>query len=1279
MLINATFRSNKTEVLSQYYANLVNSGVSTDKILVLCLNSNKKQSFIKSVEERISAVNIGKYNIYTFQGLCYNAVLDNWVLIENGIKSIKPSIMPNLCGLELSERLLLNSFGKDDFKDYFSKMNLLHQMFKRMQLIVFNGLSDLEIEKRSQIAGESFADDAMKVYNNFRRMTLKYSCFDYLRQIAILPYIYNNTDYFSGIEYLILDDADEITFAEWSFVKSLRKNLKDWCIAYDSCGSSRIGYLSAYKNVVNEIEQVFGEKAKSLNVVDLPTKNAQKVYKNILDDRRTFLNNFTIDFTVNRPDMLDLAFSNIKNLLKKGVKPSDILVISPIADEMLKSFAERFLGLDIKYEFVSGSRKLKDVAFLKNIFTVLKFLHKGWNIKIEAFEFRNLFFDCLNIPMKYSKKAVNLCVDENYLVPAEFEREIFQKKYDEFLFFIENSFESKMSFSSELLKIFDYFAKADIDKEDLKYFNFLLKQVRSFEKAFGELDEDMRKNLVMQLENSIMSDNPPSVEEICPEAIIFSTPQKVIDFEIKRKYHIWLDISSDLWLMRDVGVLYNAWVFSADFDGKTFGAEDNISFSKEKNARVLRKLLLCCDGDIFAYYSKYDSAGRENIGVMNKFFGESVDKSKSKKRFEIIPRDDQKEVLNYKGGKAAVNAVPGAGKTTVLTALLIKLMSNGVKPSNILVLTYMESAAANIREKICQAFPDSDEIPEISTIHGLAFRIIKENNNYVKLNLSDNIEVADDNTRQKLLMEALVEQGLDYKEYSDYQSGISAVKLSPDGILPLENQKNLKSFASIYSMYEKKLKSLGMIDYDDMLRYATELVDTHKDIRNFYAEQYHFVIEDEAQDSSELQQKLLLLLSSKYNNLLRIGDINQAITSSFTDSDPKCFKKFFEKSNQMVMKSSQRSSIQIQKLANDLIDYSKTQEDLKNTFFDSKLTPTKNNPVTDKSPEFAVFEDVCEEQFFVLNKIREEYKSGGKNSIGILLRNNSQILYWREFLAKNGLTVTVRSDILGQKNVFKVIFSFLKFLQTPFANQRVLELMKTFNECKIMKFSDDDFDVISCLKEPFISSRSVDFSENLSRLWWEIVFCEELMYVSLEEAALKVGLRYFTLKNEKSNVYVVSLIIKNLSTLYASREMVLEKLSDVAKRPVGSSYRFFEDEDDKGKNIGSVSLLTVHKSKGDEFDIVFMPEVNQDNYSLDINKIKVKSSLAEKIKELRKGYENRTTEQIKKETAEETLRLLYVGFTRAKKELYITCSKKDKFNRTKTPSELFDVFGKDIV
>ena len=407
--------------------------------------------------------------------------------------------------------------------------------------------------------------------------------------------------------------------------------------------------------------------------------------------------------------------------------------------------------------------------------------------------------------------------------------------------------------------------------------------------------------------------------------------------------------------------------------------------------------------------------------------------------------------------------------------------------------------------------------------------------------------------------------------------------------------------------------------------------------------------------------------------MLRIVDINQAITSSFTDSDPKCFKKYFENSVQMVMKTSQRSAVQIQVLANNLIDFSKTQDFLKDTFFESKLTPTGKNPETDKVPSFKVFDNLNEEKFFILNKIKDNIKSGEKSSVAVLLRNNYQIADWAKFLSENGLSVTLRSDILEQKTVFRVIAAFLDYLQTPFSNQCVQRLMKTFNDCKIIKFSDADFDFVKKLEKPFILSDLEGVNECLTRLWWELQFNNDLSYMPLDEAVVRIGLRYFSTQNEKANIFLISTIVKRLAITYSLQETVLEKLWQIAKRPIGSSFKFFDEEDEQ--NECSVRLMTLHKSKGDEFDMVFIPELSEENYSLTPEKIKIKSTFVEEVKKLRNGYKNRTIYDMKKEIAEETLRLLYVGITRAKKELYISCSNKNKYSKKQTPSVIFSKVG----
>ena len=373
------------------------------------------------------------------------------------------------------------------------------------------------------------------------------------------------------------------------------------------------------------------------------------------------------------------------------------------------------------------------------------------------------------------------------------------------------------------------------------------------------------------------------------------------------------------------------------------------------------------------------------------------------------------------------------------------------------------------------------------------------------------------------------------------------------------------------------------------------------------------------------------------------------------------------------MKTSQRSAVQIQTLANKLIDFSKTDDFLKDTFFESKLTPTGKNPIVDKSPSFKVFDGLNEEKFFVLNKIKESIKNGENYSMAVLLRNNYQIADWANFLSENGLSVTLRSDILEQKTVFKVIAGFLEYLQTPFSNQCTQKLMKIFNDCEIIKFSDEDYRFVQNLEKPFVIADLVGVNECLTRLWWELQFNDELSYLPLNEAVLRIGLRYFSTQNEKSNIYLISTIVKRLEMTYYTQETVLEKLMQIAQKPIGSSFKFFGEEDEQN-NCG-VRLMTMHKSKGDEFDMVFIPELSEENYSLTSEKIKIKSTFSEDVKKLRNGYNNRTIDDMKKEIAEETLRLLYVGITRAKRELYLSCSKKNKYSKKQTPSIIFSEIG----
>ena len=122
----------------------------------------------------------------------------------------------------------------------------------------------------------------------------------------------------------------------------------------------------------------------------------------------------------------------------------------------------------------------------------------------------------------------------------------------------------------------------------------------------------------------------------------------------------------------------------------------------------------------------------------------------------------------------AISAVPGAGKTFILLALIVKLLERNIDPEKIFVLTYMDSAARNFRERIKNIFPDTNQLPNISTIHGLALRLLKENANYERLGLDAEFDICDDTQRGRIING--INLKLNKNEIEEFTRAISIMK-----------------------------------------------------------------------------------------------------------------------------------------------------------------------------------------------------------------------------------------------------------------------------------------------------------------------------------------------------------------------------------------------------------------------------------------------------------------------------------------------------------------------
>ena len=1292
MLLNFIKVEFREKILIDKYIELIDSGVKPSEILVLQQNSTLKQNFTKKVLERLKISSFEKLNIHSFFSIVYNALNDNWCFIENLIPSDKSFILPNLVGLEVSQYLLKDILKQNEVKGYNSKKSLLHQIFRRYSLIVQNNLSNDEVKERSKILKESFGEDAEFIIKKLLSTTLKTRSLDYLRQTLIFNHIYKNTDYFKNIKYLLVDDADEMTPVCFEFIKHLKPQLKDWIICFDSLGSSRCGYLSADTSIEYKLTQLFEEEvidnvnglskyfsqpeflASQIQQEFLPSpqtvslsgegnyafqeENGEIIFSNVIDKTKIRLKNFKLTSLSKRAEILDYAVSKIEELLKKGTKANEIAIITPLQDDMLKfTLKEKLKTCNL--QFLSGSEKLIDNPLVKASLNILKLM---LDIEISEIDLRVILSDYASIPLKYCEKVLS-CYKESRTLPAEID--FYNDKYQNFYNTLTEIKNKDIKLSKKVFEMYKRVVNF-VNPEKILKFNFFIKQLKDFENVLGPDEVKKRaKDIINQIENSIIAENPSTVLDIQEDDLVIATPQKIIDNKISTKYQFWLDVSHSDWVKNDIGPLYNAWVFQTDWVKNEYTVEDDIFLSSQKTARILRKLLLLAKDYTFALSSLFDPTGAENLGGIEEYLISEEKIKDDKPVFKIIPRDDQKPVLDYEKGSMAISAVPGAGKTTILLALIMKIIEKGVSPSNIFVLTYMESAARNFRERIKNMAPDNNQLPNISTIHGLALRIIKDNSNYERLGLSSDFEICDDTQRMRIIKNI---SGKNLKrDIEDFDRAISVMKLQEGDINTPSTDKKIEKFKEFYKEYQRNLDEANLIDYDDILLLSVKLLEKNKDILEHYQNICEYIIEDEAQDSSGIQQKLIGLLSGKHKNLIRCGDINQAITTTFSNADVEGFRNFIQTADKLVeMNHSQRCTQEVMDLANKTVLWG--EKILPKAFFKSMMQGVEGkNPVSENAVMAKVFDKAFEEKNFVLREIKKILTKNKDATIGILLRGNYQVNNWTQLINDAGFKSITRSESLGQKAVFNTIFSILKFLQTPFDNEALSNVYETLAD---LGFYKQRLQLeIKNSKVPFItlSGDEID-SPNLAQFLWDMQYWLNSSTLPIEELVIRIGLFYYTSDLEKSNVYLIATLVRKLNT-NNNFDLVIERLEALASRPSLSGFKFFSEEEDESAVKGKVQIMTLHKSKGDEFEYVFMPELTEKLLSIDISQADLKSSTTfmEAIRGFNPKYKVKSERELKEFSAEESMRLFYVAVTRAKKKLFITSAKKAKSS-----------FGKDI-
>lgn len=703
---------------------------------------------------------------------------------------------------------------------------------------------------------------------------------------------------------------------------------------------------------------------------------------------------------------------------------------------------------------------------------------------------------------------------------------------------------------------------------------------------------------------------------------------------------------------------------------------------------------------------------------------------------KINYREDQLPIIQYENGKMAVPAVPGAGKTFIVTNLVAKLLEEKRQgKGKILILTYMNSAVNNFKIRIKKILEekniDEKNSYEVMTIHSLAVKIIKEKPEIVMLN--EDFNIADDLQKTMILNECInnfkinggekafrfflkeqkdpiwADRQLDAWEKGFYdlvQNTISELKykdISPQKLEEYmrENRRGiLKIILPIYKEYERRLKANGLLDYDDMLILAYKALSIDEDLKIKYQNKYQYVFEDECQDSNEIQGKIIGLICEEHNNLVRVGDINQSITGTFSSSDPKFFKEFIEDSDYCYrMDMSNRSSKDIINLANELTRYvtQNLQPECRDALeqMDIKTVPKnkgyKENPKPDKYQinykYYKTFDKEIEQTVKFVRNIHKRYPD---KSIGILVPYNDHINLVAKELIKEDLEFEeLGPNSLRKRRIIDNIAIIIDFILNCDEKEKLIEVLDKVYIKTDNKEGKKDF--LQLLRETNLTVEELLYDEECTKeliidtdsdLYESFLFglknlknIIEYPLTRIDKLILFIGNSMMMEDEERAIVdylgfYVKYLLAENNSM---NLQQIYNLLSDRKNRVFSYIIEVVSEINGYEALPGSITVCNYHKSKGLEWDCVFLLGMTQFNFPDNIyEKFQCdKWYLKEKYKnpesnikaeidfmlhgEVTKNY----AKEIKENLIKEKIRLLYVGITRAKEMLILSASEKN--------------------
>ena len=591
----------------------------------------------------------------------------------------------------------------------------------------------------------------------------------------------------------------------------------------------------------------------------------------------------------------------------------------------------------------------------------------------------------------------------------------------------------------------------------------------------------------------------------------------------------------------------------------------------------------------------------------------------------------QQEAVLQTEGPLLILAGAGAGKTKTVTHRIMHLVGKGIAPQNILAITFTNKAAKEMKERVDTLLVNDNDLnrplsiqerPFMSTFHSLGVHIIKEN--AYKLGLPRHFAIFDRADSKRAVKEALTEANIDPKQFdpgkilhaiSKYKGDLETADTFAEKV---GNEYFMRIVADVWKRYETILRKEKALDFDDLLLTTVLLLRNDPEILAHYQTKWHYIHIDEYQDTNKVQYTIAKLLAKKSKNICVVGDIDQMIYS-WRGADIQNILNFendYPEAKVVLLEENYRSTQTILSAANKVIAKNKMRRE-KNLF-------TKNT-AGERIGVFAGY-DEAEEADFIAEKAKELINAGTPaRDIAVLYRANFQ----SRVLEEGFLTHSINYQVLGtrffERKEVKDVLSYLRaalnpesladikrIINVPVRGIGKVTLLKILSNQReslpiaMREKIDNFYTILAVIRERAGSQKPSDTIKYIIKA------------IGLEESFKKAGTDEDLERLEN---------IKELATLALKyddlppEEGIESLLADAA---------LASDQDSLIKNQDAVKLMTIHASKGLEFDYVFI------------------TGLEENL------FPHKRMGDDKDVDTEEERRLFYVALTRAKKKLYLT-------------------------